>query len=185
MQSKIYTYNGENFKMKEHNLLLQDSGILLMSKFRKLLAIQSVDIDTKPLEEYSKQIDSLDVEIEGIKEFNQEQLNELNTELSTEDRNRISSEISEREKILKQKQEKKIELETQRDNDPEVKLIRDFQAIASETALLQLLNDRNLIKKTFEKAIEGDHNKLNYFDTTTEFKLFLMKIINDFFLSMN
>ena len=153
--SKIYTYKGSEYKVKDNNL----KQLRILQPLKKELARLTFEatkgIDRSILLKYQQRLKQLNLEIYRMKE-------------RKEDATAKENELKE----LIQKYE----------TDSEVATLNNFIESQNESVMLDLFFNEDLMRQSIPAIVEGDYSIFNYDED--EFYLFAGQVISDFFLSM-
>ena len=153
--SKIYTYKGSEFKVKENNLKQLRILQPLKKELARLEFESKKNLDRKILLKYQIKLKELRLNIARMKERKED--------------------TTAKEKELK-------ELIEAYETDSEVATLNNFIESQNESIMMDLFFNEDLMRQSIPAIVEGDYSIFNYDED--EFYLFAGQVISDFFLSM-
>lgn len=143
-------YKGTEFQIRENTLLIKESAVPLLVKYRKLQLEYLDDFDTSLIDEYEDKIKTFETAIEQVK--NNLELNQYNSEDKRKE-----------DELYLESTEQKLEAKrVEFMNDKQVKIIQKAKQEIIGLAIMQLCYDKELIKRLLNKLLIGDLSIIDY-----------------------
>lgn len=157
-------FNGNEYKIKDNNLAINQASIPLLIKYRKLQAEYLDDIDTSIISKYDNRINELKTAIDGISKLSDDAI--------------FDGEQTNGNKLI-ELQERLKEIETLKENDEELQIISKMKTDIEALILTELSLDTALMSKLFSKILVGDTSKIDY--EHSDYRMFAMEVLAGFF----
>jgi hypothetical protein len=148
-------YKDTEFQIRDNNLLIKESAVPLLVKFRKLQAEYLDDMDNSIIDEYEKTIKQYETVISQIE----------NDETQTEYLETIKKKLVDTKELYV--------------NDEQVKIIRSAREEIMGLMLMQLCYDKPMILKLFNKLLIGNLNIIDW--DSEESLIFSLEAVTRFF----
>lgn len=171
---KIYTVQGQSFKLLAFNLSMLNKAVPLIHRLRKLYNEYTGSIDMSAVEAYQARLKEIEIAKSQLDELISSGKDENETELTEEKKSEINRRIVELEQKIKN-------IKTDYENDDNVQNLLNDKLQGESLAMFELITDVAFIKPVLSKILTGgDLNKIDLNDITL--LNFLREVITDFFL---
>lgn len=165
---QIIKYKDTEFRVKDNTLLIKESAVPLLVKYRKLQMEYLDDFDTSLIDTYEEKIGSYKVAIGQV----EKNLSKEGFYKSEEKRNEDAD-------YLETVKQKLSDLQLEMENDSQVQIIQKARQEIIGLAIMQLCYDKELIKRLLSKLLIGDLNVIDY--ESEDYLKFALEAVTHFF----
>ena len=160
-------YKGTEFQIRDNTLLIKESAVPLLVKYRKLQLEYLDDFDTSLIDEYEDKIRTYETA------FSQVQKNLTIDEYESEEKKKEDELYL--EEITKKLEAKRLEFAS----DKQVEIIQQAKQEIIGLAIMQLCYDKDMIKRLLSKLLIGDLNVIDF--ESDEYLPFALEAVTYFF----